>query len=200
MTANVCASRWLSNVVLVAATTFALQVGTGGAATESYYKNRGERGYAFGRYRADVGDEPKINVRSPSENISRIRSVFKSSVTDLANLFGVSRQAIYDWQSEKSVAADNAEKLRQLSSAVDIISAEDLTNPANAVRRKISGGKTLFEIVKDGGSAEEAALSLVKMLRRESEQRSRLNARLGDRTYRKLGADKIGAPMLIEEG
>ena len=133
-----------------------------------------------------------------ARDISRIREVLKLSVTDLANLFNVSRQAIYDWQSGKTVAPENAEKLSSLARAADTIAAE-VPNPVFAIRRKLAGGKTFAELVKSGEDAEGAALTLISLLRRESEQKSRLNARLAGREDRKIGSAVLGVPMHREE-
>jgi len=72
-------------------------------------------------------------------------------------------------------------------------------NPVFALRRKLAGGKTFIEFVKDGGDAEHAALTLVSMLGRESEQRDRLQARLAARKDRKVGSAVMGVPMHNEE-
>jgi transcriptional regulator with XRE-family HTH domain len=173
-----------------------LQVGTGGLATGEYYRAKGDKGYAFARY--DSPEKQNVTERTPTEDIARVREVLKLTVTELATVVGVSRQAVYDWLSGKPVAADNADKLSSLGRAADAVAAE-VPNPVFALRRKLAGGKTFIEFVKDGGDAEHAALTLVSMLRRESEQRDRLQARLAARKDRKVGSAVMGVPMHNEE-
>ena len=189
------ARNWISGAVFAAATV-ALQVGTGGLPTEEYYRSRGEKGYAFARF--NTPERSEIVDRTPTEDISRIREVLKVGVTDLASMFGVSRQAVYDWLAGKAVAIENADKLASLARASDVIAAS-VPNPVFALRRKLPGSKTFFEIVQAGGDAEDAARTLVSMLQREGEQKRRLEARLGDRKDRKLGTSVMGVPMLSEE-
>ncbi|MFH0298068.1 hypothetical protein AAFX91_12660 [Bradyrhizobium sp. 31Argb] len=188
-------AHWFSASVFAAAT-IALQVGTGGLATGEYYRAKGEKGYAFARY--DAPDQNTAPERTPSQEISRVREVLKLSITDLAGLFGVSRQAIYDWQSGKAAAVENASKLSSLARAADSIAAE-VPNPVLALRRKLAGGKTFVELIKEGGDAEVAALNLISMLRSENEQRARVEKRLAGRVERKLGNHTLGVPMLDEE-
>jgi hypothetical protein len=146
-------------------TVVGLQVGTGGEATEQYYKQRGDRGYAYGRYEGLSNGGEILDVRSPLENLAHIRAVFKLTVTELASLFNVSRQAVYDWQAGKAIAPLNAAKIDELAKASDLLESEGLTRSSQSLRRPLKGGKTLFDIVRDGGSAEEGAALLVRMLR-----------------------------------
>jgi transcriptional regulator with XRE-family HTH domain len=182
----------------IASVALALQVGTGGQLTETYYKLRGEKGYAFARYETDISDAAAVTIRTPAEDLGRIRAVLKPTVTDLAGLFGVSRQAIYDWQAGKAIASENAAKLEDLAKAADVLAAEGLTTSYQLLRRKLPGGKTLFEVVRDGGSAESAARSLVQMVRRELEQRKAVEARLAGRSRAAPDAADYGVPMLDE--
>jgi transcriptional regulator with XRE-family HTH domain len=179
-------------------TVFGLGVGTGGQTTEQYYKQRGERGYAYAPYEGFSSNSKILNVRTPAEDLAHIRAVFKSTVTELAALCQVSRQAVYDWQSGKMVAPENAAKLADLANAADLFEAEGLSSASRALRRPIKGGKTIFDIVRDGGSAEEAAATLILVLRRELEERRMLADRfVGRRTIGDNSAD-YGVPMLDE--
>ena len=147
--------------------------------------------------------ESKKEVRSstsndPSQNLTQIQKVFHLSITELAKLFGVSRQAIYDWRAGKGVSSEHTEKLSALAKAATIL--VDTSVPiSQLLRRKLAGGKTLFEIVKDGGSAELAALKLLDLAKRDIEQRQRLESRLGARKRPSVARGDIGLPMLSEE-
>ena len=72
---------------------------------------------------------------------------------------------------------------------------------AQVMRRPISGGKNLFEIVRGGGSAEVAASTVIEIVRRELKQRESLKARLAARPRPTHGDfSDLGAPMLDEKG
>ncbi|MGH8807204.1 MAG: hypothetical protein ACREX0_04930 [Noviherbaspirillum sp.] len=204
-TSNQIYSGWsgMRNAAVIAGilsplTAFALQVGTGGAATAEYYKQRGNKGYAFAHYESLPSETGLVETRSAAENVAHIREVLKPAVTELASLFGVSRQAVYDWQGGKPTSAENARKLEDLAKAADLFVRESLTASSNVLRRKIAGGKTLFDVVREGGSAEDAARLLVQMVRRETEQRNALEARLAKRKKAAIDYADAGAPMLDE--
>jgi DNA-binding XRE family transcriptional regulator len=176
----------------------ALKVGTGGLATAEYYKERGTKGYAFVCFNSGPSTNVTQPCRTPADDIARIRAILKPAIGDLAQALGVSRQAIYDWQNGKPITAENAARLTDLASAADVFSNEGITGSAQALRRPIVDGKTLFDIARDGGSTEMAARTLVDRIRRELSQRERLAARLAGRRPAAGSVDDDGTPMLDE--
>ena len=185
-------------VGLTALTAVGLQVGTGGEPTAQYYKSRGFKGYSFGPYEGLSSETGAIAYRTPVDDLSRIRAVLKPTVTELAELFGVSRQAVYGWQEGAEPTIAHASKLEDLAKAADILVYEGVTGSSSALRRKLAGGKTLFDVVREGGLAQDAARSLVQMLRRELEQRKKLDERLAGRKRQTIDYADIGAPSLDE--
>ena len=180
---------------------FAFQVGTGGAATIDYFKTRGSKGYALVAYSPDRESPAASRTSSPADNLDYIRKVLRPSVTDLARALGVSRQAIYDWQAGRPIAAENAARLQDIAHAADIFAREGLSATAQVMRRPITNGQNLFDIIRDGGSAETAARTLIDIVRRELRQRESLKSRLAKhaRPTREDFRD-LGAPMLDEKG
>ena len=180
---------------------FGFQVGTGGAATIDYLKTRGSKGYAFVAYSPDRESPAISRASSPADKLDYIRTVLRPSVTDLARAMGVSRQAIYDWQAGRPIAAENVTRLQDIARAADLFAREGLQATAHVMRRPITNGKNLFDIVRDGGSAEAAARTLIDIVRRELRQRENLKSRLAKRT-RPTREDfrDLGAPMLDEKG
>jgi predicted transcriptional regulator len=134
------------------------------------------------------------------ENISRIRAILIPTVTDLAGLLSVSRQAIYDWQAGKPITAENSARLEELAKAVDLLAIEGLRGTSQALRRPIRNGKTFFDLVKEGAPAESAARGLIQIIRTENDQREALRKRLAGRKRPSREAfEDIGVPMLNEE-
>jgi hypothetical protein len=179
---------------------FGFQVGTGGAATVDYFKMRGSKGYALAACNLDSATEIGGRASSPADDLYQIRRVLRPSVTDLAKALGVSRQAIYDWQAGRPIAAENVARLQDIARAADVFAREGLQADAQVMRRPISNGGNFFDIIRDGGSAESAARTLIDMVRRELNQRERLKARLGNRVRpSRNDFEDVGAPMLDEE-
>lgn len=198
---NVRAAVWSGPAALVIGlTAIALQVGTGGAQTAAYYVQRGLKGYAFVAYDfpPEIKDPPKI--RTPTEDLAHIRAFLKPAVTDLSTAMGVSRQAVYDWQNGKPIAAENASRLADLARAADMLAMAGVTATVQLLRRPVVSGKTLLDIARDGGSLETAAKRLVQVVRREIEQRQMLAARLKGRTKPAIPSEDYGTPVLDELG
>lgn len=177
-----------------------LEVGTGGDATFVYVRSRGNRGYPFAAYEWSGRVTDVIVAPTVIENISRIRAVLNPTVTDLAGILGVSRQAIYDWQAGKPIAAENAARLSELARATDLFAVEGLRGTSQAMRRPIKNGKSFFELVKEGSPADSAARGLIDIVRSEFRQREALRNRLAARKRPSREAfGEIGAPMLDEK-
>jgi transcriptional regulator with XRE-family HTH domain len=119
--------------------------------------------------------------RTPMEDLQRIRQVLTPAISDLAVSLGVTRQSVYNWLNGDPVAVENAAKLRDLAQAADYLVTEGVTISSSLLKRQISNGMTLFQVVQAGESARDAASILVQILRREDAQRVRVSARLAGR-------------------
>lgn len=127
--------------------------------------------------------------RSPSENLARIREVLAPAVSDLATTFGVTRQSVYNWANGEPIAEENAEKLRDLAQAADLLADAGIEVNASLLKRKFANGKTLLQVAQAGDSARDAASLLVQISKREAAQRERLNTRLANRPRTPATAD-----------
>lgn len=130
-----------------------------------------------------------VQVRSPGENLLRIREVLNPAISDLATTFGVSRQSVYNWLNGDPVADENAAKLQDLAQAADVLAHEGVRINAALLKRKFDNGRTLMQIAKAGESATDAALMLVQIHKREAAQRERMNARFANRAKTPASAD-----------
>ena len=128
-------------------------------------------------------------VRTPSENLSRIREVLNPAVSDLATTFGVSRQSVYNWLNGEPVADENAAKLQDLAQAADVLAHEGVGINAALLKRKFANGRTLMQVAQAGESARDAALMLVQIHKREAVQRERMDARFANRAKSPASAD-----------
>jgi transcriptional regulator with XRE-family HTH domain len=184
-----------------AALALAFLVGTGGVFTADYVAARNARGYRLlgFEYRDGMERAPqRLAIRTAAQNLYRVREVLRPSVTELASLLGVSRQALYNWQAGQPVAPQNEERLEQFAVAADLIDAEGLTNKPSVIRRKLARGKTFFELVREGTPATDAAAMLVSLIKKERAQGEAVSIRLSGRERKAVHASDIGAPHLEE--
>jgi len=196
------AKAWITVAVeVLVVPMIGLGIGTGGAATLDYVRKRGSMGYPYAPYESRHKALEAVASQMPVENIARIRGVMGCTVTDVAVMLGVSRQAIYDWQAGKAMAPENASRLSALTRAADIIAGESLARTPRLLHRSIRAGKNFFELVREGGSAEGAASRLVEIVHGEARERETLKKRLAGRARPVREAfEDIGSPMLEEKG
>ena len=128
-------------------------------------------------------------IRTPAEDLARIREVLKPAVSDLATTFGVSRQSVYNWLKGEPVADENAAKLQDLAQAADVLAHEGVTMNSALLKRKFANGRTLMQVAQVGESARDAALQLVHIHKRETAQRERMAARFANRAKTAPSAD-----------
>lgn len=172
-------------------------IGTAGAIYVPPFQNRQSNDYFSPQLKVPL-DYHAAAQRTIAEDLARIRAVLKPTISNLATIFGVSRQAIYNWLSGEIPVSLHADKIRDFASVVDIVASEGIVVTGQILKRKLKDGKSLFEIVRDGGSAKEGAQMLVRLLRRESEQRKIMESRLANRTKHPVNPLDIGSPMLDE--
>lgn len=182
--------------------TCAFLVGTGGYATADYLAKRNDRGYKLIQFElpkqaVDVAVGKQVTQNS-AKNLARIREILKPTVTELANLFGVSRQAVYDWQAGKPIAPENALRLGEFAKAAELLSAQQIQVSSQALRRKVLDGQSLLDALRNGAHVFDTAAALAQVLDREAVQREKLTARLLGRQRPVVSADDVENPMLDE--
>lgn len=135
-----------------------------------------------------------------ADNLIKIRNVFKPAVSDLANTFGVSRQAIYNWLAGEEPVEVHAKKIMDLASAADLAMESGFVFTAHVLKRKIENGKSLFELIQSGESAVACMMSFLQKLNREAEQRNQIKQRLAKRHQPSIDSSDIGSLVINEIG
>ena len=161
-------------------------IGTGGELSLEHLQRSAQRA----QHMVPVAEVAEVKqIRTPSENLSRIREVLSPAISDLATMFGVSRQSVYNWLNGEPVAEENAAKLQDLAHAADVLAHERVGINAALLKRKFANGRTLMQVAQAGESARDAALMLVQIHKREAVQRERMNARFANRAKTPASAD-----------
>lgn len=178
---------------------FALCMGTGTGSTVSPHSlgQRDARQVTKEFNELFIQPLPMVAPRTAAEALSYTRSVLKPAVTELASVFGVSRQAIYNWQAGEPISEENQSLLYQLAAAADTILAHPLSGKLNA-KRKLAGGKTLLEAIASGISGAEAAMMLISLAEKEGAQRASIEAKLKNRKRMPVDYGAVGSPDMHE--
>ena len=163
-----------------------LMVGTGGELNADRLSQLCGTGSlaSFARAITARGEQP-----APAVQIQAIKDALRLSVAELGDLFGVTRQSIYNWQNGNAIDPSHAERLRNIAGAVEQHFELLAAQTGHIARRAIQGRDTLLQVLKSGGDPQEAFARLADILTREAAQRDRLAKRLQARTGSRGAAD-----------
>ncbi len=139
-------------------------------------------------------------VGSVASELAHIRELTKISVTELARVFGVSRQAVHDWLNNGSISGKNAQKVSNFAQAIDVLLRAGFEVSPQVLRRKFCSDGSILDAIQKGGRVVEMANLLAVTLAREADQRRRLTERLAGRQKPDLADTEFGAPHLNENG
>jgi transcriptional regulator with XRE-family HTH domain len=128
-------------------------------------------------------------ARTAVEDIERIREVLSPGISTLADVFGVTRQTVYNWMKGERLKPEHFARLKDLAHATDLLAESGISLSGTLLKRKVINGKNMFESVRDGGSARDVAQVLIQIAQREQQQRELMNARLAGRKKLTRSAD-----------
>jgi transcriptional regulator with XRE-family HTH domain len=172
--------------------------GTGGIESGEYYRRL---------YLLQIGYQAFLMVGPPAQApdsapyaglMQVIKTGFGRTMTRLPEVFGVSRQTLYNWLNGETPKPVHQEKLRQLAEAARIFSALGFAPTSLALDRTIMRGKSVLQLLSEGADGRETAKKLVRIVQRGNEARAKLDDLLGGRKAR-LDASDIGPPSFEED-
>lgn len=132
--------------------------------------------------RLDIPYQPKsiainYDISTVRKHIENIRDMFNPSITDLANLLEISRQAIYKWLSGGATPNEgNFARLAELSTVADEFRKAGVSRAANTLlKAKAFEGESLWDLIRCGKNRSEHVQVLVEEARAMAESRRRFN-------------------------
>jgi transcriptional regulator with XRE-family HTH domain len=166
--------------------------GTGGSESESYYRSR-------------MGYQPfvVVEVVKPQEHapfarlMLEVKTGFGRTMTRLPEVFGVSRQSLYNWLEGETPKQVHQAKLKQLAEAARVFSELGFKPTSLSLDRTVSQGKSLLQLLSEGADGRDTAKKLVRIIERGAESRNKLDDLLGGRKARPEVTD-MGTPSLNE--
>jgi hypothetical protein len=114
--------------------------------------------------------------------LASIRSVLRLSVSELAQLFSVSRPTIYSWQDGNRISEENSARIRALADALEPHISLLGMQSGRITRRPIEGSSSVLQLLRGGRDPRDVVGRLVDVLQRENAQRQRLARRLQGKT------------------
>ena len=188
-------SVWRSGVALQ----FVFAVGTGGQCNWQFIQRRQTLGYPV----ANVEVRERVHaypMRTAAADLKQVRTLFGASVSDLAALFGVTRQTIYDWLGgEQQPREGHQARMTALLDVAGTLEAAGFRVSRRALRQPLSDGRTLCDRVRAGESLEGATAELITLFQQELRQRETLARQLANRSRAPVDLTDSGVPHLREE-
>lgn len=166
--------------------------GTGGLEDGSYYRLR------MGYQPFSILEVVKTQEQAPFAKLMlEVKSGFGRTMTRLPEIFGVSRQSLYNWLDGETPKPVHQAKLQQLAEAARVFSEFGFKPTSSSLDRTVSQGKTLLQLLSEGADGRETAQKLVRIVTRGNESRNQLDALLGGRKIRPDVSD-MGTPSFNE--
>jgi transcriptional regulator with XRE-family HTH domain len=110
-----------------------------------------------------------------AEQMKTIQGGFGRVMTRLTEVFGVSRQTLYNWLAGEAPKEQHREKLAQLARAAEEFIRQEFKPNAASLERTLVDGKSLLELIQDGAEGVDVARRLIAIERRGAEARSRID-------------------------
>lgn len=168
------------------------EVGTGGLASELFVRSSmGYQPFKVLEFISPVDQTPFASL------MQEVKTGFGRTLSRLPEVFGVSRQTLYNWLDGETPKSVHQEKLKQLAQAGNVFTELGFKLTPLMLDRTIAQGKTFIQLMADGADGKNTAKKLVGIVQRGTESRAKLDQLLGGRKA-KLTAEDIGAPLLDE--
>jgi transcriptional regulator with XRE-family HTH domain len=172
--------------------------GTGGVESGDCYRRMYLLPMRYQAFLVMVASARTPDAAPYAELMQVIKSGFGRTMTRLPEVFGVSRQTLYNWLNGETPKPAHQEKLRQLAEAARIFSELGFRPTSLALDRTIMRSKSLLQLLSEGADGRDAAKKLVRIVQRGNEARAKLDEILGGRKA-SLEASDLGAPSLDED-
>ncbi len=130
--------------------------------------------------------------------MQQVKAGFGRTMSRLPEVFGVSRQTLYNWLKGETPKDIHLERLRELADAAALFSDMGFTPTSNSLDRTLLQGKSFLQLLAQGESGKEMARKLIRVHQRSGDARAKLDALLGGKKA-STAAEDFGAPAFKED-
>ena len=148
---------------------------------------------------AATPNSPATGQPQTPADIENIRQLLGLSVSTVADVFGVSRQAVYKWLAGDPMNQEHMNRLAQLREAAPLLTGFARSDTRALTRRKLPSGRTVVESISVGEDPVSVARTAAELLRRDAEQRNALDSFLGNRSRPQRGISSFVTPHAGED-
>jgi len=131
--------------------------------------------------------------------MNEINRGFGKSMSELAAVFGVSRQTLCNWMSGEKPNRQHQNKIIQLAAAAKVFINHGFVPTVGSLDRTVADGKTFIELIGEGVNGSETADLLIRIEIRGRAARQALDRMLASRTRPQLTVADFGRPTFNED-
>lgn len=169
------------------------EVGTGGVASAAFI----DKSMGYAPFLVLETSQPAEHA--PYAQLMRqVKEGFGRTMSRLPEVFGVSRQTLYNWLDGETPKPAHQERLVQLAAAARVFNELGIKPTSALLDRSLAQGKSFLQLLANGADGKETAKKLARAVQRGAEARSKLDALLEGRKSA-LASSDIGAPALDEK-
>lgn len=133
---------------------------------------------------------------STAQLLSTVRDVFALRMSEVAQIFGVSRRAVYDWLEGVTPKPETTARIYTLSKYAEGLKASGLSNIEHYMHRPVVSGRSLLDLLKSGEAVEEAIDIIKRTASEEANNRKKLGRRTSETNTANVdGFDEVSTPI-----
>jgi len=133
---------------------------------------------------------------STAQLLLNIRDIFTLRMSELAQIFGVSRRAAYDWLEGAEPKPDTVARIYVLNKYAEELKAAGIAQIEHFVRRPVVSGRSLLDLLKSGESIEAAIDVIKRAASEEAKNRRQLGQRISETNTTSVdGFDEVSTPV-----
>ena len=137
------------------------------------------------------------HILSFAQRLSIIREMFGLRMSEVAQIFGVSRPAAYAWLNGSEPRADTRIRILRLSRAAEELKTAGIENIRQYVRQPTASGQSLIDLLQSGADVS-TTVSLIKASLLTSLQSLGTKPEFGPPTRKRVvGLDEISTSAVI---
>lgn len=130
--------------------------------------------------------------------MQQVKAGFGRTMSRLPEVFGVSRQTLYNWLKGETPKDIHLARLRELADAAAFFSDMGFTPTSTSLDRTLVQGKSFLQLLAQGERGKEMAKKLIRVHQRSGDARAKLDALLGGKKA-SVAAEDFGAPAFKED-
>lgn len=143
--------------------------------------------------------QPPVPFAPYAELMEQVKTGFGRTMTRLPEIFGVSRQTLYNWLAGETPKSAHHAKIVQLAAAARAFSQLGVKPTSELLNRVVSNGKSFLQLLADGADGTDTAVKLVRLAKRSADSKTRLDAVLQGRKTERPDVADFGSPSLAED-